>query len=66
MFEETEYHWPKPGSVLVVPSNTGSWLLYKQGKLLEQVEEEEAETSTAPRRLVAVVPEETKPAGDAK
>lgn len=61
VFEETEYHWPTVGSVLPVADNIGAWLLGKHPKHLERVAEERLpEAVSAPRRLVAVKPEEHK------
>lgn len=67
MLEQTEYFFPERGAVVSVPSPVGSWLLYKHGKYLEEVPEEAIESeSGSPRRIVAVVPSDTKgkpPAG---
>jgi hypothetical protein len=54
--EGVEYHFPEKGAVLSVPPNVGGWLLYKCGKFLEPLDDEPAEESTAPNRIVAVVP----------
>jgi hypothetical protein len=63
LFEETLYEFPKPGSVMSVPSNIGGWLVAKLGKHLE-VMDEPPETSPvgAARRISAVVPEEVRAA----
>lgn len=60
VFEGTEYHFPKPGSVLTLPSNVGGWLLGKCKPYLAEIPEEPGESSASPRRMVAVSPEETK------
>lgn len=60
VFEETEYHWPKPGAVLTVPSNVGGWLLGKAAGKLKEIADDSASERGQPRRMVAVVPEETK------
>jgi hypothetical protein len=68
-FEQVEYHWPKPGSVLSVPSHIGSWLLgkcrYTKGDakgqpMLVEVAEEKPQTQNAPRRVVAVTEDDGK------
>lgn len=60
-FEQTEYTWPKVGSVLSVSDPIGSWLLGKSNGLLEQVHGKEAGAPTHPRQIMAVVPQEEAP-----
>lgn len=60
VFEQTEYFWPSPGSILTVPDNIGGWLLGKHRAVLEEIPERIVKTDNV-RRVVAVVPAEEAP-----